>query len=82
MLEASEQEADADSSIEGHLDNGYALVESQNRASLLTQLFSQGMVVVVEDQGRIGILTNIDFIDWMAAAERLVSDEHEPIIYV
>lgn len=69
MLDALlNKKADADSPIAGHLDNGYALVEAENRASLLTQLFAQGKVVVVEDQGRVsGILTNIDFIDWMAA---------------
>ena len=69
MLDALlNKKADADTHVGAHLDNGYALVESQNRASLLTQLFAQGKVVVVEDQGRVvGILTNIDFIDWMAS---------------
>jgi cystathionine beta-synthase len=69
MLEALlNKEADADTPIREHLDNGYALVEAQNRASLLSQLFAQGKVVVVEERGRVaGILTNIDFIDWMAA---------------
>jgi cystathionine beta-synthase len=49
------------------VDNNFALVEVHNRTTLLSQLFAQGKVVVCEDQGRIvGILTNIDFIDWIS----------------
>ncbi|MGM0574187.1 MAG: cystathionine beta-synthase [Myxococcota bacterium] len=62
-----EGRADRQASIDGFLDNDFALVEAQNRTSLLSQLFAQGKVVVVEDGGRvIGILTNIDFIDWIS----------------
>ena len=54
--------------IDDYLDNNFALVEVTNRTSLLSQLFAQGKVVVVEDAGRvIGILTNIDFIDWISS---------------
>lgn len=61
------KEADATTLIEPYLDNEFALVETQNRTSLLSQLFAQGKIVVVEDAGRVvGILTNIDFIDWIA----------------
>ena len=60
--------ASRESVIDGYLDNNFALVEAQNRTSLLSQLFAQGKVVVVEDNGRVmGILTNIDFIDWISS---------------
>ena len=60
--------ADVNSTIDAYLDNNFALVEVTNRASLVSQLFAQGKVVVVEDAGRvIGILTNIDFIDWISS---------------
>ncbi|MEE2779438.1 MAG: pyridoxal-phosphate dependent enzyme [Myxococcota bacterium] len=62
-----EKRANPDSAIADFLDNGFALVEGRNRIGLLGQLFSQGNVVVVEDRGTvIGVLTNIDFIDWIA----------------
>ncbi len=54
--------------IDGYLDNNFALVETSNRTSLVSQLFAQGKVVVVEEAGRVvGILTNIDFIDWISS---------------
>ena len=60
--------ASTTSPIDDYLDNNFALVEVHNRASLLSQLFAQGKVVVVEDSGRcIGIVTNIDFIDWISS---------------
>jgi len=60
--------ADTGAKIDAYLDNNFALVEVTNRTSLLSQLFAQGKVVVVEDAGRvIGILTNIDFIDWISS---------------
>ena len=62
-----DKRADADTPIEAYLNNAYALVEIDNRTSILSQIFAQGKVVVVEDKGRVtGILTNIDFIDWIA----------------
>ena len=63
-----DKRATAGSSIEPYLDNDFALVEGHNRTTLLSQLFAQGKVVVVEDRGRVtGILTNIDFIDWISS---------------
>ena len=63
-----EKRAELGTAIAGFLDNNFALVESQNRTSLLSQLFSQGKVVIVEDQGEVvGILTKIDFIDWISS---------------
>jgi len=69
MLQALvDQSADSKTAIDGYLDNNFALVEVNNRTSLVSQLFAQGKVVVVEDVGRvIGILTNIDFIDWISS---------------
>ena len=59
--------ATSDTPIDDFLDFNFALVEAHNRTTLLSQLFAQGKVVVVEDQGKVmGILTNIDFIDWIA----------------
>lgn len=66
-----EKRAQGSSEIGDFLDNNFALVESHNHATLLSQLFAQGKVVVVEDAGQvIGILTKIDFIDWIS--QRLI----------
>lgn len=60
--------ADPNAKIDAYLDNNFALVEVSNSTSLVSQLFAEGKVVVVEDAGRvIGILTNIDFIDWISS---------------
>jgi cystathionine beta-synthase len=63
-----EKRAELDTSIDAFLDNNFALVEIHNRTSLLSQLFAQGKIVIVEDQGVVvGILTKIDFIDWISS---------------
>lgn len=63
-----DKRAQATSPIDDFLDNNFALVEPHNRTSLLSQLFAQDKVVVVEDAGRlVGILTKIDFIDWISS---------------
>ncbi|MCB9729454.1 MAG: pyridoxal-phosphate dependent enzyme [Deltaproteobacteria bacterium] len=68
LMALLEKRATRDTPIDAWLDNGFALVEAHNRTSLLSQLFAQRKVVVVEDAGRvIGILTNIDFIDWISS---------------
>lgn len=62
-----EQRANLKTPIAGFLNMQFALVESHNRTSILSQLFSQNRVIVVEEAGRIsGILTKIDFIDWFS----------------
>lgn len=54
--------------IREFLDNGFAMVEAHNRLSLLSQIFTQNKVVVVEDGGHVvGILTKIDLIDWLSS---------------
>jgi cystathionine beta-synthase len=68
LMALLEKQATRDTPIDAWLDNGFALVEVHNRTSLLSQLFAQRKVVVVEDAGRVvGILTNIDFIDWISS---------------
>jgi cystathionine beta-synthase len=63
-----EKRADVTDPIRDFLDFNFALVESTNRSGLLSQLFAQGKVVLVEHQGRIlGIVTKIDFIDWISS---------------
>ena len=63
-----EKRATPATGIDAFLDNNFALVEVHNRMSLLSQLFAQGKVVVVEDQGKVvGVLTKIDFIDWISS---------------
>jgi len=60
--------AQASSEVAGFLNADFAMVESHNRVSLLSQIFHQNKVVVVEDAGRvIGILTKIDLIDWLSS---------------
>jgi cystathionine beta-synthase len=68
LMAMLDKRATRDTPIDAWLDNGFALVEVHNRTSLLSQLFAQRKVVVVEDAGRVvGILTNIDFIDWISS---------------
>lgn len=63
-----EQRAQRDTAVAGFVDNNFALVEGHNRISLLSSLFTQNKVVVVEDGGDItGILTKIDLIDWLSS---------------
>ena len=55
------------SPIEPLVDVQFAIVEPSNRVSLISQFFTQGrVVVVVEDQNLVGIITKIDFIDYMS----------------
>lgn len=66
-----EQRANLKTAIAGFLNMQFALVENHNRTSILSQLFSQNRVIVVEDAGQIiGILTKIDFIDWFTNRNR------------
>ncbi|MCB9732994.1 MAG: cystathionine beta-synthase [Deltaproteobacteria bacterium] len=63
-----EGRAKPSTSIDGFLANDFALVEAQNRVGLLSQIFAQNKIVVVEEEGRvIGILTKIDFIDFISS---------------
>lgn len=63
-----EGRAKSSTPIDAFLANDFALVEAQNRVGLLSQIFAQNKIVVVEDQSRvIGILTKIDFIDFISS---------------
>lgn len=63
-----DQRANLKTAISGFLSGNYALVEPHNKTSLLSPLFAQNRVVVVEDKGElVGILTKIDFIDWFSS---------------
>jgi len=59
--------AQSSTPIDDFLNNDFALVEAHNRVGLLSHIFLQKAVVVVEDAGRIvGILTKIDLIDFIS----------------
>ena len=58
---------DSGVSIESLVETNFAIVEPTNRVHLIGQFFTQGRVVMVMDQGRlIGIITKIDYIDFMS----------------
>ncbi len=60
--------AQRDTPIADFLAHDFALVEAHNRVSLLSEIFTKKKVIVVEDGGRvIGILTQIDLIDWLSS---------------
>ncbi|MEL6181704.1 MAG: pyridoxal-phosphate dependent enzyme, partial [Myxococcota bacterium] len=62
-----EEDANADASIDPLVETSFAIVEPTNRVHLLGQFFTQGKVVVVVDKGRLcGIVTKIDYIDFMS----------------
>ncbi len=57
-------EAEPDHAIADLLDREFAVVEPSSSARLVSELFSQGKVAVVMDDGEVrGILTKIDLID-------------------
>ena len=60
-------EADPSGPIEPLVDTHFAIIEPSNRVSLISQFFNQGrVVVVVENKKLVGIITKIDFIDYMS----------------
>jgi cystathionine beta-synthase len=62
-------EADATRSIEDLVTSDFAIVEPSNGLSLVSQFFSQKKIVMVVDQGQlVGIITKIDFIDYVSDA--------------
>ncbi len=61
------QDVDYGSPIEPLVKATFAIVEPANRVSLISQFFTQGRVVIVmDDQKLVGIVTKIDFIDYMS----------------
>ena len=64
-------EADPQHRIGDLLDRDFALVEPSTSAALLSELFSQGKVIVVMSNGKVtGIVTKIDLIDHIKEALR------------
>jgi cystathionine beta-synthase len=60
--------AKMDSAVEKFVDYDFSLVEPGNSVNVLAQLLSQGKVVIVQDEGRLaGIITKIDFIDYVTS---------------
>jgi cystathionine beta-synthase len=58
---------DGSDKIDGLIETQMAIVESSNRVSMVGQFFSQNKVVVVLDGGHLsGIITKIDFIDYVS----------------
>lgn len=62
---------DADTSIEGAIETGFAIVELQNKIGILSEFFSKDLTVLVLQQGRLaGVITKIDFIDFVSRKMR------------
>lgn len=58
---------DPSTSIASLVKNTFAIVELTNNVSMVGQLFTHGKVVMVVDQGRlVGIITKIDYIDYVS----------------
>ena len=59
--------ADSNAPIKELASNAFAVVEPSNPVSILGPLFSKGGIVLALDQGKlVGILTKIDFIDYVS----------------
>lgn len=62
-------EADASRPIADLVTSDFAIVEPTNGLSLVSQFFGQKKIVMVVDQGKLmGIITKIDFIDYVSNA--------------
>ncbi|MFW5968990.1 MAG: CBS domain-containing protein, partial [Persicimonas sp.] len=60
-------EGAGDDSIEDVIETHFAIVEPSNRISLMGQFFKQNKVVfVVDGDDLVGIITKIDFIDYVS----------------
>ena len=58
---------DHDDPIDDLVESNFAIVEPTNRLSIVGQFFKQNKVVIVEDGGELaGIITKIDFIDYVS----------------
>lgn len=60
-------EGDADAPITGLIESQFSIVEPSNRVNLISHFFTQGRVVIVVDgDAPVGIITKIDFIDYVS----------------
>ncbi len=58
---------DSDAKIDGLVETNFAIVEPSNRIALMGQFFKQNKVVIVVDGHSLkGIITKIDFIDYVS----------------
>lgn len=66
-----EQDGEPESKLDDLISSDYATVTPQTRLQLLKNIFSDAKVVlVVEDDRAVGILTKIDLIDYLAQQKR------------
>lgn len=62
---------DADASIESAIETSFAIVEMQNKVGLLSEFFAKDLTVLVMQDGRLaGVITKIDFIDFVSRKMR------------
>jgi cystathionine beta-synthase len=62
---------DPNATIEGCVETKFAIVEPVNQVAMLGQFFTQDLTILVRDQGRlIGLITKIDYIDFVSRALR------------
>lgn len=61
------QDGNGDDEIDGLVDTSFAIVEPSNRIGLIGQFFKQNKIVIVVEAGQlVGIITKIDFIDFVS----------------
>ncbi len=62
-----EHQGQAEGTIESLIEAQFAIVEPSNRVNLISHFITQGRTVVVMDQDKVaGIITKIDFIDYVS----------------
>jgi cystathionine beta-synthase len=65
------EEGEGDDTIDELIDTQFAIVEPTNRIGLIGQFFKQNKIVIVMDNNRLhGIITKIDFIDFVSRRMR------------
>lgn len=67
LLQHILERGDGDDKIDDLVATNFAIVEPSNRISLIGQFFKQNKIVIVVEKGRLcGIITKIDFIDYIS----------------
>jgi len=62
-----DEDGEGNDTIDALVETQFAVLEPTNRVSLIGQFFKQNKVVIVVDEGRLaGIITKIDFIDYVS----------------
>lgn len=71
LLNGLMEQGDASRTIEPLIDSDFAVVEPLNKLSMLSQFFTKDLTVLVMDDGRLtGVITKIDYIDFVSHAVR------------